>query len=79
MVTYDSIIREINELPVSRLEEVYEFVHSLNLSRKTEKSSKDYILSFAGLLSDLKEDDIIDYEQYMQQTRDRFFDRPTEA
>ena len=79
MVTYDNIIRAINELPVSRLEEVYEYVHSLNESSKTGNNRKAYILSFAGLLSDMSEGDISDYDKCIQQSRERFFDRPTGA
>ena len=76
MVTYDNIIKEINELPVARLEEVYHYVHSINVNTNPDKRQKEYILSFAGLFNDMTDEDISDYDQYVQNTRTRFFDTP---
>jgi len=76
MFTINTIVKEINELPADRLEEVYEFVHSLTTSSsKQKKNSRKKILSFAGAFSDMSKKDYADYKQHTKEVRTSLFDR----
>ena len=74
MFTINTIIKEINDLPADRLEEVYEFVHSLKSTKKYRGNSRKKILSFAGAFSDMSEKDYADDKKNLKQTRKNLFD-----
>lgn len=38
MLTFDTILKELKNVPVNRLEEVYSFIHSLKASPKNTDS-----------------------------------------
>ena len=48
MLTLNTILDEIKDVPVSRLEELYQFVHSLTLNTKKNETLRKKILSFGG-------------------------------
>lgn len=75
MFTINTIIKEISDLPPGRLEEVYEFVHSLNTKPKKSRSSRKKILAFAGSFSDMPQKDYNDYKKQTKQARKSLFDR----
>jgi hypothetical protein len=66
MFTIDNIIDELKEVPPSRLEELYQIVHSLTPVAKQEAITQKKIMSFAGSFSDM---DDKDYEGYLDQTK----------
>ena len=66
MFTIDSIIEELKEVPQSRLEELYQIVHSLTPKAKQETITRDKIMSFAGSFSDMEDKD---YDGYLNQTK----------
>jgi len=41
MLTYNTILKEIKDVPVDRLEEVYQLVHSLNPKAKKIQKQKN--------------------------------------
>jgi len=55
MFTIDNIIEELKEVPLSRLEELYQIVHSLTPNAKQKADTRDKIMSFAGSFSDMEE------------------------
>jgi hypothetical protein len=69
-------LKEINELPVERLEDVYEFVHAINAKRA--KNSREKIRSFAGAFSDMSSSDYKDFVKHKKKTRSGLFDRDTQ-
>lgn len=75
MFTINTIIKEINNLPPERLEEVYEFVHSLKYNPKSKKTSSKKILSFAGAFNDMSKKDYADFKKNISNTRKNLFDR----
>ena len=78
MFTITTILKEINDLPADRLDEVYEFVHSLNANTKQRENSRKKILSFAGAFSDMPQKEFADFKKYTKKTRAKLFDRNIE-
>ena len=78
MFTINTILKEINDLPASRLDEVYEFVHSLNTNTKQKENSRKKILSFAGAFSDMPQKEYADFKKYTKAAREKLFDRNIE-
>ncbi len=78
MFAINTILKEINDLPANRLDEVYEFVHSLNTNTKQKENSRKKILSFAGAFSDMPQKEYVDFKKYTKATRAKLFDRNIE-
>ena len=75
MPTLDTILKELKNVPVDRLKDLYSIIHSLRTNtKKTDKASKK-ILSFAGSLSGLTEKDYNDFLNQTKETRNDLFDR----
>ena len=75
MLTLNSILKEIKDVPVSRLEELYQFVHSMTPTTKQTESLRKKILSFAGAFSDMNSKDYSDFLNQTKITRTKLFDR----
>ena len=75
MFTLNTILKEINDLPADRLDEVYEFVHSLNTDAKHKVNLRKKILSFAGAFSDMPQKEYADFKKYTKTARAKLFDR----
>ena len=75
MLTLNTIMKELKNVPVDRLEDLYSIIHSLRANtKKTEKASKK-ILAFAGSFSDMTENDYNDFLKLTKETRSKLFDR----
>jgi hypothetical protein len=66
MPTLNAILKEVKEVPANRLDELYEFVHSLTSMPKQTESLRKKILSFAGAFSDMSDED---YSEFLDQTK----------
>ena len=75
MLTLNTILKEIKDVPVSRLEELYQFVHSLTPKTKQTESLRKKILSFGGAFSDMSNKDYSDYLNQTKKSRTKLFDR----
>lgn len=75
MLTLNTILQEIKDVPVNRLEELYQFVQSLTDKKKQTEATRKKILSFGGAFSDLSDKDYSEYLGNTQQTRESLFDR----
>lgn len=75
MLTLNRILKEVKDVPVNRLEELYEFVHSLTLDTTHKDSLRTKILSFGGAFSDMSKKDYSDFLNHTKQTRDELFNR----
>jgi len=75
MVTFNTIIEQLKNVPADRLEDVYAIVHSLGANTKNTGETSNEILSFAGSFADMAEKDYNDFLQQTQQTRNDLFDR----
>ncbi|MFT4202611.1 MAG: hypothetical protein QM610_01740 [Chitinophagaceae bacterium] len=75
MLILDTILEEIKDVPVNRLEELYRFVHALTLSKKKSEALNKRILSYGGILSDMDKEDYADFVHHTQSMRTDLFDR----
>jgi hypothetical protein len=79
MLTLNTIIKEIKDVPVDRLEELYEFVHSLTpASQKKADVLREKILSYGGAFSEMSKKDYADFVKHTKSTRNNLFDRKTD-
>ena len=78
MFTFNTILKEIKEIPSSRLDELYQFVHSLNPKIKKSDTQRKKILAFAGIFSDMSDKDYADFIEETKRTRATIFDRKFE-
>lgn len=75
MLTLNTILKELKNVPVDRLEDLYSIIHSLRAdTKKSERKSKN-IMSFAGAFGDMTESDYKDFQQQTKDTRNDLFDR----
>ncbi|HET7117558.1 MAG TPA: hypothetical protein VFI29_13765 [Hanamia sp.] len=75
MPTLDTILKELKNVPVDKLEDLYSIIHSLRTNtRKVDKVNQE-ILSFAGSFGDMSESDYNDFLKHTNQTRENLFDR----
>ena len=75
MLTLDSIIEEMKDVPTNRLEELSQFVRSLTQSSDKSDKHRRKILSYSGLLSDMSDENYLDFSDHLKQTRENMFDR----
>lgn len=78
MLTVNDILKEIKDVPVNRLEELYQFVHSLKPVTKKTNTTKKKILSFSGIFADMDSKDYTDFVNHTKTTRTNLFDRKIE-
>ena len=75
MLTLNTILKELKNVPVDRLEDLYSIIHSFRTNtKKSDKRSKT-ILSFAGSFGDMTEADYDDFRHQAMDTRNNLFDR----
>lgn len=75
MLTLNTILKELKNVPVDRLKDLYSIIHSLRANTKKSDSTNKKILSYAGSFVDMSEKD---YDEFLQQTkeiRNHLFDR----
>jgi hypothetical protein len=75
MLILENIIKEIKSVPEERLEEIYEFIHSLNQKPVDKKSNRDKVIAFGGAFKDMSEADYLDYLTHTEQARKNLFNR----
>jgi len=76
MLTLNNILKEIKDIPASRLEDVYQFVHSISSPKKKSSDAlRKKILSYGGAFSSISEKDYAEFKEQTQKTRTTLFDR----
>ena len=65
----------MKDVPVNRLEELYQFVHSLTPKTKQTDTLRKKILSFGGSFSDMSVKDYTSFVAQTKKTRSKLFDR----
>lgn len=78
MLTINNILKEIKDVPVNRLEDVYQFVHSLTPKTRQSQNHRKKILSFGGAFSDMSKKDYSDFVNQTKKIRTQLFDRNTD-
>ena len=77
-ITINTILKEMQDVPVNKLEDVYEYVHSLTPPKKNARLRKK-ILSFAGAFSDMSEKSYQEFTSETRKSRKELFDRPSDV
>ena len=75
MPTLNAILKEMKDVPVSRLEELYQYVQSLTPNTKATDTLRKKILSFGGAFSDMSSKDYTDFLNQTKKARAKLFDR----
>ncbi len=75
MSTINAILNEVKEVPSNRLEELYQFVHSLTSKTRKTKKLREKILSFGGAFSDMNKKDYSDFVAKTKKSRSELLDR----
>jgi hypothetical protein len=75
MLTFNTILKELKDVPVHRLEDLYSIIHSYSLRANTKKSgsTRKKMLSFAGSFSDLIQADYNNFVEETTRTRNALF------
>ncbi len=75
MLTFNTILKELKNVPVDKLEDLYTIIHSLRTNtNKSDKTSKK-ILAIAGSFGDMTAKDYDDFLRQTTSTRNDLFDR----
>jgi hypothetical protein len=75
MPTINAILKELKNVPVDKLEDLYSIIHSLQANQKKIDARNEKILSYAGSFADMSKSDYNDFVKETKQTRDELFDR----
>jgi len=75
MSTLNTIIKEIKDVPVNRLEELYQFIHSMSPKTKHTDTLRKKILSYGGAFSDMSNIDYADFQNQIKKARTELFNR----
>jgi hypothetical protein len=75
MLTLNTILKELKNVPVDRLEDLYSIIHSLRANTKNSEKTSKKILSFAGSFGDMSVSDYNDFLKNTNETRNNLFDR----
>ena len=75
MLTLNTILKELRNVPVDRLEDLYSIIHSLQVNIKKSDRTSSKILSFAGSFGDMNENDFNDFLEHAKEIRNNLFDR----
>jgi hypothetical protein len=75
MFKKEQIIREINEIPAQRLEEVYQFVHALNPKSESTVAKRKKIMAYAGSFADMESKAWQSFAKTVKRTRRKLFNR----
>ena len=75
MLTINTIIKELKNVPVDKLEDLYSIIRSLRTDGKKTDIKKQKILSYAGSFGDMSKIDYNNFVEQTKQTREDLFDR----
>ena len=75
MLTINTILKELKDVPVDRLEDLYSIIHSWKTNTKKSDTTSKEILSYAGAFDDMSEKDYNSFLQKTKETRNNMFDR----
>ena len=74
-MTLKAILKEMKDVPFNRLEDLYQFVHSLTPASKQTEALRKKVLSFGGAFSDMSTKDYNDFVNQTKKARTKMFDR----
>lgn len=69
----EKVVKEIELIPVERLNEVYDFIRFFRMGTERAETNKEKILSFAGCWEDMRDEIFNDYIAEIKYRRERAF------
>lgn len=78
MPTINAILKELKNVPVNKLEDLYSIIHSLQTNNKKSGAQKQEILSFAGAFGAMTKWDYHNFVKHTRQAREKLFDHNIE-
>jgi len=75
MPTINAILKELKNVPVDKLEDLYSIIHSLRINTKKTDTRSQEILCYAGAFGDMSKSDYSDFVKHTKQARNELFDR----
>jgi hypothetical protein len=78
MITLNTLLEDIKDVPENRLEELHQFVQTLTTKSNHSEANRKRILSFGGAFSDMSTEDYADFLIQTKNTRTTLFDRNIE-
>lgn len=72
-VLRNRILEEIQRIPETKLEEVYDFLHYFRVGLGSPETSASSVLPFAGAWSDMDESTFKEFEEEIQNRRRQAF------
>ena len=79
MITRETILQELQQVPPQHLESVYQLIHALTVRPEDEGAkvkAVERIMGAAGMLSHWSDAGWADFEAELQRTRTDLFNRP---
>jgi len=74
-MTMRAILKEMKDFPDDRLEELYQFIHSLNTGDTPSAGTRKKILSFGGAFGNMNDKEYADFIRQTKKTRAALFNR----
>lgn len=75
MTTINTILEELKDVPVDRLEDVHSFIHTLKKNSREVDENREKILTFAGIFTDMNGNDFDDFVNETKRARQDLFNR----
>lgn len=75
MLTINTILEEIKDVPINRLKKLFQYVSTLKSKTLPTESLRKKILSYGGSFKDLNNKDYTDFINYTKKSRAKMFDR----
>jgi hypothetical protein len=75
MLTYKTILEEIKDVPVNKLEELHSYIHTLTSKEKKSNALRKKILSFSETFSNMSEVEFKEFTKKTKEMRSSLFDR----
>lgn len=71
-IDQNQLIAEISLIPEDKHQELYELIHKFRMDLEREQNKTNEIMQFAGIWSDMPEEDFNDFRKEMKQRRSIF-------
>lgn len=77
-ITYQTIINEINHIPLAYLQDVYKIIQSYSLKDDFQTQNRKKILEFAGSWNEMSDEDYKDIMSEINRSKEDMFNREIE-
>ena len=75
MLTLNTILKELKNVPVSRLEDLYSIIRSFTAPQHQSENKKEQILFYAGCFGDMSTEEFSDFDREVKNIRSQLFER----